>query len=96
MGVLIQLHADGPISADEYRLMRQIQQLRSQRDRANNAAVQAEIQVAAIADTAVEQMLFVWSVNRDIAPTEQEYAAKREELRHQLMRAALNATKEEQ
>lgn len=94
MGVVIQLHADGPISADEYHLMRQIQGLRAQREQMRHARVQAEIRTAAIVDAAVDHMLFAWSIHCDIPPTEAEYAAKRNDLRALLMRAALNATKE--
>lgn len=94
--IQLRLNTDPAISLDEYRLLKQIQALRAQRDREQQARTRAELHLTAVVDAALDHMLFLWSINTDIPPTEQEYAAKREDMRQLLMRAALNATRKDQ
>jgi len=98
MGDVIQLHlnTDPAISLDEYRLLKQIQALRAQLDREQQARTRTEIQAAAVTDAALDHMLFLWSTNTEIPPTDAEYEAKRADLRALLMRAAHNAVRKDQ
>ncbi len=94
--VVLHLNTEPAISLDEYRLLTQVQHERRKREQAQHNATQAQIQVTAMRDAAVANLMLAWGTALDVPPTDTEWETKRREFHRLLTRAAHNAVRKDQ